>query len=338
MTMHRFALLLLAFTSFAHAETLVVVNKGDNDISLIDLASGETRARLPAGDGPHEVATSPDGQFALVTGYGRLRPGNTLTLLDIAQRQVLNTYSLGNHTWPHGIVWSGATAWVTVENENNNGALLGVNPADGSMTAALPAAQPSTHMVALAPDRQRAFASNIVSGSVSVFDLNTSQRIAILPSGEGAEGIAVTPDGSELWVANQDDDDIAIFDARTLALLARIQAPNRPIRVAFTPDGRRALVTCARTNQLAVFDVNSRGLITHVHFPHDKVVPQWPYGSAQNAIGVLVPPDGNRAFVALLPNREIAEIDLRDYSIVRYIPTGRQPDGMAWSPVTLPAQ
>lgn len=336
--MHRFVLLLLAFTSFAHAETLVVVNKGDNDVSLIDLTTGETRARLPAGEGPHEVATSPDGQFALVTGYGRFQPGNTLTLLDVAQPQVLNTYSLGNQMWPHGIVWAGATAWVTVENANDEGALLAVNPADGAVTAALPAAQASTHMVALTPDRQRAFVSNIASGSVSAFDLNTQTRIAILPAGEGTEGIAVTPDGTELWAANQDGNDIAVFDARTLAPLARIQVPNRPIRIAFTPDGRRALVTCARTFQVAVFDVSSRGLLTHVHFPHDKIVPQWPYGSSQNAIGLLIPPDGDRAFVALLPNREIAEIDLRNYSIVRYIPTGRQPDGMAWSPVTVPAQ
>lgn len=334
--MHRFALLLLALTSFAHAETLIVVNKGDNDVSLIDLASGETRTRLPAGDGPHEVATSADGQFALVTGYGWQQSGNSLTLLDIAQPQVLDTYSLGDQTRPHGIVWSGGTTWVTVENEGNGGALLGVNPADGSVTAVMAAEQAGTHMVALAPNGQRAFVANIGSGSVSVFDVTTGQRLAVLPSGQGAEGIAVTPDGTELWVANQDDDDIAIFDAHTLAPLARIRAPSRPMRIAFTPDSGRALVTYARTDQLIVFDVHSRAVITQVHFPHDKVVPQWPYGTAQNAIGVLIPPDGNRAFVALLPNREIAEVDLRDYSVVRFLPTGRQPDGMAWSPVTLP--
>ena len=86
-----------------------------------------------------------------------------------------------------------------------------------------------------------------------------------------------------------------------------------------------------------VFDASSREVITRVHFPHNKIVPQWAYGYTHNVVGLLIAPDGKHAYAALLPSRRIAEIDLEDYSITRYLPTGRQPDGMAWSSLTVPA-
>lgn len=335
--MRLLGLALLAFVSAAQAQTLVVVNKGDDDVSLIDLPSGATRARIPAAEGPHEVASSPDGRWAVVTNYGRSQGGNTLTLIDVAGASVVDTHSTGDQTWPHGIVWAGDRVWVTAENDGENGALLGVDPVDGTVFATIETGQAHSHMVALHPDGQRAYVSNISSGSITAIDLVQQQRIASVFTGRGAEGIAVSPDGSEVWVANQEDDDIAILDADTLTVLARLRAPSRPIRIAFTPDGGRALVTCARTEQVIVFDAHARDVITRVHFPHEKVVPQWAYGYAQNVVGLLIAPDGEHAYVALLPGRLIAEVDLDDYSIVRYLPTGRQPDGMAWSPLSVSA-
>lgn len=333
--MRLLGLALLAFACAAQAQTLVVVNKGDDDVSLIDLPSGTTRARLPAAEGPHEVASSPDGRWAVVTDYGRFQGGNTLTLIDIPSASVVDTHSTSDQTWPHGIVWDNDRVWVTVENEGEKGALLGVDPVDGTILATIPTGQALSHMVALHPDGQRAYVTNIASGSVTAIDLVQQQAGASVFTGRGAEGIAVSPDGREIWVANQEDDDIAILDAGTLAVRARLGAPSRPIRVAFTPDGDRALVTCARTEQLIVFDAHTRDVITRVHFPHEKVVPQWAYGYAQNIVGLLIAPDGEHAYVALLPGRLIAEVDLDDYTIVRYLPTGRQPDGMAWSPLSV---
>ncbi len=334
--MRLLGLALLAFASFAQAQTLVVVNKGDDDVSLIDLPTGATRARIATPEGPHEVATSPDGNWALVTNYGRSQPGNSLTLIDVAGASAVDTHSTGDQTWPHGVAWSGDRVWVTVENDAAGGALLGVDPVDGTVFATIPTGQAQSHMVALHPDGQRAYVSNISAGSVNLVDLARQQSIASVSTGRGAEGIAVSPDGGEVWVANQEDDDIVVLDADTLVELARFRAPSRPIRIAFTPDGSRALVTCARTEQMLVFDAQARSLLARVHFPHEKVVPQWAYGYAQNIVGLLVAPDGAHAYVALLPGRVIAEIDLADYSISRYLPTGRQPDGMAWSSVSVP--
>src|SRR5687768_9380285 len=114
------SLLLIAAGGAAAAApsgTLLVLNKSDDTMSLIDLASNEVRATLPTGDGPHEVAVSSDGKTAVVTNYGdNASPGKTLTVIDVPAKKVLRTIDLGSYSRPHGIVWlQGDEVAVTVE-------------------------------------------------------------------------------------------------------------------------------------------------------------------------------------------------------------------------------
>src|SRR6516162_2710566 len=73
----------------AHAQTqtpspaLLVLDKEDNMLSIIDPATAKTVARIPTGEGPHEIASSDDGQLAFVANYGARTPGNTISLIDV---------------------------------------------------------------------------------------------------------------------------------------------------------------------------------------------------------------------------------------------------------------
>ena len=49
----------------AQGPALVVLNKNEASASIISLADGRTIATMPVGDGPHEVAVSPDGNWAV---------------------------------------------------------------------------------------------------------------------------------------------------------------------------------------------------------------------------------------------------------------------------------
>ena len=50
------------------------------------------------------------------------------------------------------------------------------------------------------------------------------------------------------------------------------------------------------------------------------------------ASGILIPPDGSRAFVAATGENAIAVIDLKSLKEVARYNTGPGPDGMAWLP------
>jgi YVTN family beta-propeller protein len=47
--------------------------------------------------------------------------------------------------------------------------------------------------------------------------------------------------------------------------------------------------------------------------------------------GILIVPDGSRAYVALAGDNAVAVIDLRTLEISGKIPTGQGPDGLAWA-------
>jgi YVTN family beta-propeller protein len=51
----------------------------------------------------------------------------------------------------------------------------------------------------------------------------------------------------------------------------------------------------------------------------------------RNPGGILIVPDGSRAYVALAGDNSVAVIDLHKLEISAHIPTGQGPDGLAWS-------
>jgi YVTN family beta-propeller protein len=49
------------------------------------------------------------------------------------------------------------------------------------------------------------------------------------------------------------------------------------------------------------------------------------------AAGILMNPDGVRAYVACTPDDYVAVIDLKTLEVVGHIDAGGEPDGMAWA-------
>jgi YVTN family beta-propeller protein len=47
--------------------------------------------------------------------------------------------------------------------------------------------------------------------------------------------------------------------------------------------------------------------------------------------GILIAPDGSRAYVAVSMADKVAVIDLKTLEVVGQIDAGKQPDGLAWA-------
>jgi YVTN family beta-propeller protein len=310
----------------ANPGTLVVLNKADNTVSLLDLATEKAVATIPTGNGPHEVAVSPDGKIAVVCNYGSQEaPGSTLTVIDIATRKSLRTIDLQKYRRPHGAAWlRGNEVAVTTEGTKT---LLIVDVEAGKVTAAIETDQDGSHMVALAPAHNRAFVANIGSGSVSVIDLKEKRRIANIPTGAGTEGIALSPDQREVWAGNRGDNTISIIDVATLKVVATLPSKSFPIRVKFTDDGKHVLVSNAQSGAVAVWDAATRRELRRINMQEPKAS-QW--GAP---IGILVTP--SRAFVATPNLDQVAVIDLEAWQVVDWLTTGDEPDGLGYSQLAL---
>lgn len=319
------------------AGTLVVLNKSDASAWLLDPETGARLASVPTGDGPHEADVTPDGKLAVVTNYGGKSPGGSLTLIDLTAGTAAGTIDLGEHRRPHGVqvLPDGRRAAVTAEASQ---ALLVVDLVERKVLSAIPTGEKVSHMVALSPDGKTAFVSSIGSGTVTAIDLARGRKTKTVMTGEGAEGIAVTPDGREVWVGNRASDTLTVLDAATLETKRTIPCAQFPIRLEISPDGATLLASNARSGDVAVFDTKSGTERKRVKMPMAAATTGGRlfadrFGKSPVPIGLLVPPTGEVAFVANSNADAVVVFDLGTGAILRTLPAGAEPDGLAWTPL-----
>lgn len=275
----------------------------------------------------------------MIANYGAQRPGNTLTVLDLQARAPSRTVDLAAYRRPHGIAWAGDGRRVVVTSEASRTGVV-VDTRSWTVERAIATDSLPVHMVAVSADGRRAYAASIQAGRVVMLDLEGARAIKTTPVGAGSEGIAASPNGHEVWVACRGANTVGVLDAATLERKDTLPSAAFPIRVRFTPDGRRVLVTNARSGEVRIFDAATRRPLATVAIPFDSTRAALTMLGAQFAssavpIGVLATPDGRRAYVAASAMGEVLEPDLKTGAITRHIPTGREPDGLGFSPIRL---
>ncbi len=313
---------------------LLVLNKTDATLSFVDPSNNTVLAVIGTGVGPHEIAVEPGGKRALVSNYGAGSAGSSLTLIDLDKRISIETLDLGKHRRPHGIVFrSAGKALVTCEQSH---ALLEIDLATHAVAREMATDQELAHMVVVAPNGARAFVANIGSGSISAFDLQAGAKVADVATGKGAEGIAIAPDGGEIWVANREQDTLSIVDAKSLQVRATLACASFPIRVQLTPDGTRALVSNAKSGEVAIFDVAARKELARLSLAVTPVERQdqrlfgAKFEGSPVPVGILIAPDGKRAYVANTNADVISVLDLEHSTLSGRLRAGREPDGLGW--------
>ncbi len=297
--------------------TLLVGNKGEDSLSFIDVQSGNEIARRSTGDQPHEIAISPDGRLAAVVSYG----GQTIDIFDIAAKDRVETISLSPSLRPHGILWlDDGRIIATTEGSDN---ITIVSPPTGEaqrrQVSTIATDQKGSHMLVVAPDKSRAFVTNMQSGTVSVLDLVKMTKIADLPAGTEPEGLAITPDGRTIWVADRQSDRLHIFDTDTLKEIDQIKTGKFPIRVAISPNGATAITSDLGDGALGVYDVAARKLKGTIKIS----------GTAESRqVTILFSADGKHLYVAETGPDTIAEVNLASGKVIRRFKAGADGDGL----------
>ncbi len=308
---------LVADTTKPTGELVIVANKQAASASIIEVATGTTLATLPVGNGPHEVAVSRDGKWAVVSNYGAQSPGNSLTVLDLSTLTVARTIDLGEYRRPHGAAFIGNTTKVAVTSEMARMVVI-IDIAAGEVLDVLPTNAPGSHMVGVTADGARAWTANIGDGSVSEFDLGTGAFLRQIPVATRTEGIGVAPDGRSVWVGSNDQHTVSVVDPVTGKVAVVLPSPGFPYRVSMSPDGRYAVVPQPEGGSVRIFDVATRKELGTVTI-------------AGEPVGTAVSGDSKRAYVSLQGTNEVAVIDLEKRIEVKRFPSGAGPDGIAVS-------
>lgn len=299
---------------------LLVLNKEDNSLSIVDPATLKTVAQIPTGEAPHEITASEDGKFAFVANYGARTAGNSISVIDLAAQKELRRVDLGALRRPHGIVFADGKVWFTAE---ENKLIARYDPGSNQLDWILGIGQNRTHMLVFNKDRTQLFTSDIQSDSITLLQRNSSDPSGWsgthISVGKGPEGGDISPDGREFWAANSGDGTISIIDVASKKAVQTVDIHTKHSnRLKFTPDGKLTLVSDLAGNELVVLEASSRKEIKRLNL-------------GRNPEGILIAPDGAHAYVAVAGEKNVAVLDLKTLEVTARIATGNGPDGLAWA-------
>jgi YVTN family beta-propeller protein len=356
------ATVLLASTVFASAQptpssALLVLSKQDHALAIVDPVSLQIIARVPVGDDPHEVIASTDGRTAYVSNYG-FGAFHTLTAIDLVSQKQQGTIDLGALRGPHGLYFTQGKVWFTAEAAKAIGTY---DPQAGKIDWIMGTGQNRTHMIYVLPDAKKVVTTNVSSATVTILEKTEGaggmppggpppqpagqqpwQGAGVPPPGtpgrpggpppgppggdwtetvvavgRGSEGFDILPDGTQAWVANAWDGTVSVVNLNAKAVTATLKANARGAnRLKFTPDGKLALLSAGP--ELVVMDVATQTEVKRIVI-------------GRGSGGILVQPDGARAFVACSADNYVAIIDLKTLTVSGQLKVGDNPDGMAWA-------
>jgi DNA-binding beta-propeller fold protein YncE len=312
---------------------LVVANQQGASATILDASNLATVATVPVGTGPHEVATSPDGRWAVVTNYGdQTAPGNTVSVIDLYDQSphVVRTIDLGQYARPHGAVFVQQGTKLLVTSETSQKLLL-IDFISGRVDTAMATNGKGSHMVSAQRDGRRAWTSNITDGTVTEYDIDTRTTRRTYYVAPDDESISATAGGIQLWVGSNTGNAVHVVNSADATILGTIRGFGRPYRVGVSRTGRSvALVSDPDSNRVFIYDVGSRRELARIDLaaqagignPATKSLPE----------GIAFDPIADFAYVTLHGTNQVVAIDLRSQKVAGFGSVGTGPDGIAWSP------
>jgi YVTN family beta-propeller protein len=317
----RLILFIAAAAALTAAETpspaLLVLNKEEATLSIVDPSTLKVVWHATTGEGPHEVAASADGKLAFVGNYGGKTPGSTISVIDLIGQKEIRRVDLGALRRPHGMFFADGKVYFTAE---VNKIIGRYDPAANLVDWLLGTGQNTTHMVMINKNLSKLFTANIGSDSIGIFERvgDAGWNQTVVPVGKGPEGFDVSPDGAQIWAAHSRDGGVSIIDIATKKQIETLQVgTKRSNRLKFTPDGKLVLISDLDGGELVVLDASTKREIKRMKLGHSPE-------------GILITPDGSRAYVAVNGDNWVAVVDLKTLEVMGRISTN-SPDGMAWA-------
>jgi DNA-binding beta-propeller fold protein YncE len=313
------------------AQTLLAVNQGDSNVSLIDPASGKTLATIAEntpGVHGHEIAASADGRTAFVPIYGSAgvgKPGidgHEMLVIDLASRKVVDHIDFGHSVRPHLPVLDPVSGLLYVTTELDK-AITIVDPQTHEIVGKVPTGQEQSHMLAISHDGRFGYTANVGPGTVSVLDLLGRKTLEIIPVSGEVQRISISADDKWVFTADQTKPQLAVIDTSTDKVAKWIALPGLAYGTAATPDGRWLLVTIPAANEVSVVDLKTMQVVRHIAVP---ALPQ----------EILIRPDAKIAYVSCIAGArtdqgKIAALDLAQWNVQSVIQGGKYADGLAWA-------
>ncbi|WP_328600524.1 beta-propeller fold lactonase family protein [Pontixanthobacter aquaemixtae] len=300
-------------------QALFVANKRGNTLSKINLGSGEEVKRVESCANPHELATSPDGAHVALACYG----GTTIDIFATADLSRVKSIDLGDNARPHGIVWHGnGDLYATAEGRKSVFWIRGP-VGESAEVFEYSTGKEGSHMLAIAPNGNHAWTTDLGSKTVTLVDLKTRRAPRSVAVGVEPEGISLSPDGKALWVSARGSDTAIELDPQTLDVRNEVKTGRFPLRLAIRPQGDVAVTSDLADGGLTVIDLATAKVLRSIAVSNAEEAEK------RLQVTILWSDDGKRIYVAETGTDTVAEVDYASGKVTRRLATGKGGDGMA---------
>jgi len=285
-------------------KTLVVANKDEGNISILNAETGELIQHVEIGVNPEFVRVV--GQTAYVSfepsskGGPPPKPGEEvieeedddeeavparISIVDLATGKVTKEIIGGPET--EGIEFSHDGSKLIITNEEDDTVTVhDIQTGELVKTISTEGIGIRPRGIKAAPDGSAYLATLEFGNNFVVLD-SEFNVVRSVPTGEAPYGIAYNRDGSLIYVAAGKAKTLEVYDAKTYDKVNEVATGERCWHFTFTPDDKEILLACGRSDEVLVIDTASLQVTKRIE---DKQLP-WGIVAYPKSVGSLDAPE-----------------------------------------------
>ena len=288
-----------------------VPNGMSNTIDVIDPNTFTIVDSYPVGQLPQHVVPSWDMQ----TLYVNNNQGNTLTPIDPRTGKPGPDFPIDD---PYNLYFSPDGTKAIVMAERNN-AVDFYDPKTWTLIKKLHIPHAGVNHADFSADGKTMVASCEFSGFLVRINLDTMEITGELNVGGKPVDVKLSPDGNVMFNANETKDGVTVVDWANMRELG------------FIPTGKGAHGLYPSRDGTKLYATNrGAGSVTVIDFASHKVDGTWHFGGSPDMGGVTS--DGKQLWLSGRYNSEVYVIDTTSGQLIRKIPVGNGPHGLALFP------
>lgn len=303
--------------------TVWIANGLDDNLSIIDLATGKVLTTITTGMNPHILSASPDGRIVYVINAGEhdREPGahgQGEASEEVMREQPAET------TEHHGAAAEKSPAGGEMAPQKGQesvfaNSLWAFDASNGRILARIPVGTGPTHPIP-SPDGRWVYVTNTDGDSVSVIDTSTWQVVATINDLPEPHDGEVTPDGGLLYLATSGNSTMTVVDTATRKVLRTFQVGEKP----------RGLVVGGENGQVAYLTNKGDDTLSIIDVPSGQITATVPVGKGAHALRIS--PDNKTVYVTLSKEDSVAVVDAATGEVLKRIPVGQTPEQIDLSP------
>ncbi|HEY8119288.1 MAG TPA: hypothetical protein VIE91_08630 [Methylophilaceae bacterium] len=264
----------------ADGKLLVTANKDNDNISIIDTATGNVVRQVPIGKNPEFVRVY--GKLAYVTYEPSPSTGGAAGATETAKEKDDDDDRLPGHIAivdlksgkvVHDIVGKPETEGMEFSPDGSK--LIVTNESDNSITVHDRKTGKLLKSISVAQFGQRPRGIKVSpDGKMYVSTLEFSNKLLVLDSklkpvktvdtGQAPYGVAFDRSGKHIFVAAAREGTLQVFDAKTFEKVKDIPTGKRCWHFSFTPDDSKIVLACGKSNELVVVDTTSLDVTSRI--------------------------------------------------------------------------